>query len=133
MYLPDYMEDMDKQESGSHCYVGEGYFLVKRFGTVEANKQIEDIKRELYGFAPKDIDSNKVFAYWLSEYGVTDWDGILDEKESELKYSKANARKVFMNPSCFLSLNTLLINHASNYSNYLYDELCEDVEAVKKS
>jgi hypothetical protein len=133
MRLSDYKEDTTKQEGGSHCYIGEGFFLVRRFGTAETNKQVEDIKRELYGFAPKDIDTNLVLAHWLCEHGVAGWDGILDEEENALEYSQQNARRVLMNPECYLSLNTLLINHANSYSNYLYDEMIEDVETVKKN
>lgn len=133
MQLSSYQEDTSKQESGSHCYIGEGYFLVRRFGTDESNKQLESIKRGLYGFAPKEIDSSLVLASWLCDYGITGWGGILDEEENELEFSVMNLRRVILNPSCYLSLNTLLINHASNYTSYLFDEVVEDVENIKKS
>lgn len=132
MLLSDYKEDLSKQESGSYCYLGDGHFLVKRFGTSQSTKELEEIKRELYGFSVKETDTNKVIATWLCEYGVTGWEGVLDEDENELKYSKQNARRIFLNPSYFNGLNSLLINHANMYTNYLYDEMTEDVDNVKK-
>lgn len=133
MRLSDFKEDPAKQESGSPYYVGDGCFYVKRINTTEYTKQIEDIKKELYGFAPKGMNSNLILAYWLAEYGITGWEGVLDEEDNELRYSKVNARKVFLNPAYFLGLNSLLIQHASNYANYLHDELAEDLEEIKKS
>lgn len=133
MRLSDYKEDQAKQEGGSPFYLGDGCFYVRRFGTAKTNKQIEDIKRNEYGFAPKNIDGSLVLAIWLCEYGVTGWDGVLDEEDNELKYSKSNARKIFMNPSYFGSLNPLLINHASDYASYLHDEIEADIEEIKKS
>ena len=133
MRLSNYKEDMIKQEAGSPCYVGEGFFLVRRFGTDESNKQVENIKRDLYGFAPKDIDGDLVLAHWLCDYGVTGWDGVLDEDDEPLKYTAMNARLVFMNPAFFKSINAMLTSHASNYASYLYDEVVEDVENIKKS
>lgn len=132
MNLSNYEEDSSKQEKGSPCHIEDGSFDVKRFNTVESNMQIEDIKKREYGFAPKEIDHNKVIAIWLTEHGVTGWDGVFDD-EKEIKYSKSTARQIFLNPAYFLSLNLLLLQHASDYSNYLHDAIEEDVEAIKKS
>ena len=133
MNLADYKESQEKQEKGSPCYLGDGSFDVKRIHTPEYNKQIEEIKLELYGFAPKEIDNNLILAHWLCEHGVTGWDGVFGDEDEELDYSKPNARKVFLNPSMFLSLNALLISHSSDYANYLYDLVEKDIEAVKKN
>ena len=132
MNISTFEESAEKQESGSPCYIEDGHFNVKRFNTTQSTIEIEAIKKREYGFAPKDIDNNKVFALWLCEYGVTGWDGIGDD-EKDLEYSKSTARQIFLNPAYFLSLNLLLLQHASDYSNYLNDEAEEDVEAVKKS
>ena len=134
MNLSDYKESKVKQEKGSPCYIGDGgsYFNVKRIHTPEYNKEIEDIKIELYGFDYKDLDNNVILANWLSQYGVTGWSGI-DGENSDLRYNKPNARKIFLNPEYFLSLNALLIQHASNYNNYLHDLTEKDIEQAKKS
>lgn len=133
MNLLDYEECHDKQESGSPCYLGDGAFYVKRIHTPEYTKQIEQIRNSLYGFTSKDVDQNLIIAHWLAEYGVTGWDDIFNPDDSELKFSRSNARKVFLNPGQFMSLNTLLITHAANYANYLLDAIEEDIEQVKKS
>lgn len=136
MNLIDYRESVEKQEKGSPCYIGDGgsYFNVKRIHTPDYYLQIEEIKVELYGFAPnpKEVDNNKVIATWLVEHGVTGWSGV-EGDEGELKYSKKNARKVLLNPDYFLSLNALLIQHASDYNNFLHDEIKKDIEQAKKS
>lgn len=132
MQLLDFAENPDKQEQGSPLYLDDGFICVKRIHTVEYNKQRESIRNSIYGFSPNDIDENLITGHWLAEHGVTGWDGILDG-DKELKFSRENARAVFLNPNYKLSLNALLINHAANYANYLFDEVKEDIEAVKKS
>lgn len=132
MLLSDYAESAEKQESGSPFYLDDGCFWVKRIGTSEYHKQIEEIKSQIYGFAPKEIDNNLVTAHWLAEYGVTNWDGVIDENE-ELEFSRANARRVLLNPAYSMSLNAHLLVHASDYSKYLFDQVSEDIEAAKKS
>lgn len=133
MRLYDYCESQDKQEKGSSCYLGDAVFYVKRINTPDFHKEIEQIKKELYGFAPKEIDNNLVYANWLVEYGVTGWEGVLNTDDNILRYSHKNASKVFLNPEYYLSLNMLLINHAGDYSNYLHDEVEQDIENIKKS
>lgn len=134
MNLQDYREDLKKQVKGSPFYVmgGDSHIDVARAGTPEYFKQIEEIKLELYGFEQKDVDNNLVVAHWLCEYGITGWDGLLDGDNS-IRYSKPNARKIFLNPEYFLSLNALLINHASDFNNYLTDATEKDIEQIKKS
>lgn len=134
MLLSDFREDANKQEKGSPCYIGEGCFYVCRVGGRDYTKQIEQIKLELYGFAPKDMDENLIMAHWLVDYGVTGWDDIFDgDLDNPVEYSKQAARKIFLDPSYWKSLNIVLINHGSNYSNYLHDEVEKDVNAVKKN
>lgn len=134
MNLSDFKEDADKQTKGSPCYIGEGYFNVCRIGGSEYLKQIEEIKLNLYGFSPKNVDENEVMAHWLVEYGVTGWGGIFDGDETKpVEYNKQNARAIFLDKSYWKSLNMVLINHGSNYANYLHDEVEKDVEEVKKN
>lgn len=133
MNLSLYKEDKEKQEGGSPCYYGDSFFNVQRANTPAYQVQVEEIRNNLYGFAPKEIDSNKIIAYWLAEYGITGWDGIFDEAGVELEFSRENARKVFLNPELFLSLNLLLIQHASDYTKYLHDAVEADIEEIKKN
>ena len=133
MKLTDYKEDLSKQDKGSPCYLAESSFDVRRVGSSVYQKEIDTLKKQLYSFADKDFDPNELIAHWLCEYGVTGWYGVLNPDETPLEYSKANARKVFLNPAYFLSLNHLLIQHGTDYANYLHDEMLEDIDQVKKS
>jgi hypothetical protein len=132
MQLSDFAECPDKQEQGSPLYLDDGFICVKRIHTVEYNKQRESIRNSIYGFSPNDVDENLITGHWLAECGVTGWNGVLDG-DKELEFTRENARAVFLNPNYKLSLNALLINHAANYANYLFDEVKEDIEAAKKS
>ena len=132
MNLELFAEDPRKQEGGSPFYIDDGFICVKRIHTVEYNKQREQIKNREYGFSSREVDESLITAMWLAEFGVTDWDGVFDG-DKELKFTRANANAVFLNPNYRLSLNALLINHAANYANYLFDESKEDIEQVKKS
>ena len=134
MNLCDYKESVEKQEKGSPCYIGDGgsYFDVKRSNTAQFYSETEDIKRELYGFSSDKIDNLLILGTWLAEYGVTGWGGVSNDDE-DLRYSKVNARKIFLNPDYFLSLNPLLLQHAGDYNNYLHDEVNEDIEQAKKN
>lgn len=134
MNLSEFKEDLEKQESGSPYYLGDdGVIYVKRVGTNQYNIEIEEIKRNIYGFIQKDLNIGLVLGTWLAEHGVTDWENILDEDDNSLDFSRSNARNVFLNPSFFNSLNAQLIAHGSSYANYLFDEIIEDVEQIKKS
>lgn len=128
----NYEESVDKQEKGSPCYLSDDSFiLVRRFGTVQTTKELDDLKRRLFGFTDKH-DENLLLGHWLAEHGVTGWEGLGNGGE-ELEYSMRNALDIFTNPQYMLSLNQDLLRHATNYANYLHDKMCEDVEAVKKS
>lgn len=133
MNLSLYKEDTQKQERGSPCFLHDATFDVIRAGTPLYYSQIETIKKELYGFAPKEIDNGLVIGTWLAEHGVTGWEGLVDDNDEDLRFSRSNARKIFLNPEYFLSLNALLIDHAYKYQSYLYDEAQEDIEQIKKN
>lgn len=132
MNLELFAEDPQKQEKGSPYYIDDGFICVKRIHTVEYNKQREQIKNREYGFSSREVDENLITAMWLAEFGITGWDGVMDG-DDELEFTPANVKGVFLNPNYRLSLNALLINHAANYANYLFDEVKEDIKAVKKS
>ena len=128
----NYQEDKNKQEKGSPCHLSDDSFiLVRRFGTVQTTKELEKLKRRLFGFADKH-DEQLLLGHWLAEHGVTGWEGI-DSVGEEVEYSKSNALGIFTNPQYMLSLNQDLLRHATNYANYLHDDMCEDVENIKKS
>ncbi len=132
MNLELFAEDPKKQEGGSPFYIDDGFISVKRIHTAEYNKQRESIKNREYGFSSREVDENLITAMWLAEFGVTGWGGVNDG-DKELDFNRSNAGAVFLNPNYRLSLNALLINHAANYANYLFDEASEDIEQVKKS
>lgn len=132
MNLECFAECEEKQEKGSPCYLDDGVFYVKRIHTIEYHKQREQIKNRLYGFSSREFDENLITAHWLTDHGVTGWEGIY-QGDDELEFNQQNAAGVFLNPSYRISLNAMLINHAGNYANYLSDEIAEDIEAIKKS
>ena len=135
MLLSDYREDSNKQEQGSPCYLGDGCFYVKRVGSKQYHEEVDNIKKRIYGFSPSRVDQNEIIAHWLAEYGVTDWEGIMDGNESNkpVEYSKQNARIIFLDKAYWQSLNLMLFNHGSDYNNYIEDAASEDVNQVKKS
>jgi len=118
MNINEYREDLNKQEKGSPCYFSDsensGYIDVRRVGTPQYKKEVELIKKSIYTFNELDMDADLILANWLVEYGVTGWAGVLDE-DKELKYSKQTARKIFLNPEYFRTLNQLLIQHGQEY------------------
>jgi len=136
MNINEYKEDLVKQEKGSPCYFStnenSSYIDIRRVGTPQYKKEIEEIKKSLYAFNDQDMDTDLILANWLVEYGVTGWSGIFDE-DKELTYSKATSRKIFLNPEYFRTVNQLLINHGTEYQNYLHDAANDDIEAIKKS
>ncbi len=136
MNINEYREDLKKQEKGSPCYFSDSenssYIDVRRVGTPQYKKEIEYIKKSLYTFN-EEPNWDLVQANWLAEYGVTGWDGIYDESDSLLQYSKQAAKKIFLNPEYFKTLNELLIQHGASYQNYLHDKAVEDAEVIKKN
>ena len=137
MNLLAFKEDLELQESGTRCCpTGDesSYFLVRRLNTPSYRKEIEDIKRRIYGFSDN-INEQELLGYWLAEYGVTGWSGISKEDDSPLPYSKTEARKIFLNPAYqgSNSLNERLIRHGLDHTEYLFLDVKEDIEAAKKS
>lgn len=131
-----FREDKDKQENGSPCYVGDMTLYIKRNGTPESKKQMADIRETLYGLHPnpKELDEWRIWAHWLAEHGVVDWEIMeeTDEGEKPLEFSRRAARDVFLNDEYRHSLVPHLANFCLNYENYLFDQAQEDAEAVKK-
>jgi len=130
-----YREDVEKHLSGSPCYIAQMTFYVARIGTKESIAQFKEIKEKLYGLFPKpgEVSENEVFANWLAYHGVVNWDNVTDgESDEPQPYNKSFARQLFLNKAYWLSLNQLLINHATNFENYLNDEAYEDIETGKK-
>ena len=134
MKLSDYKESTTLQNQGAPVAIGDATFYVKRIGTPESGAFIKKLKAELFGPFHKyqDGDDNLLMAHLLTEYLVTNWDGVLTESGEPLPYSQAEARKVFLNKEYWLSLNLILINAANTFENYLYEQSDEDVEALKK-
>jgi len=133
MNLSDYRESKDKQQNGSPIYVGSAVFYVRRLGTKESQEALKNIKQALYGPFHKmqDVDNNRLYGHWLTEYGVTNWEGVNDQ-DGELTYSKDAARNIFTNPDYFLSLNDILITAALRFENYLAEETQTDGDKLEK-
>lgn len=133
MDLDNFREDPEKQNGGTPIYIGDATFFCKRWGTPESAKFIRQVKLEIMGplhkYQPGDDDL--ILAEWLAGYGVTNWSGVFSG-ESELKYSPQNARKVFLNPEYFLSLNQMIFIESQKFQNYLYEQVQEDTEEIKK-
>lgn len=114
--------------------IGDATFYVKRIGAPECSAFIKKLKAELFGPFHKyqDGDDNLLMAHLLTEYLVTNWEGVSTEQGEPLPYSQAEARKVFLNKEYWLSLNLILINAANTFENYLYEQSDEGIEALKK-
>lgn len=128
-----YREDPDKQESGSPIYVDDSTFWVKRWGTRSSFEEQRQLKNKLFGplhkFTP--YDDWVLIAHWLAEYGVTNWELVTDGGK-ELKFTRKNAREIFLDESFYRSLNEKLFTFANNYENYLFEAAQEELEDVKK-
>ena len=113
-----YKEDVEKHSSGSPCYIHDMTFHVARIGTKESTLQFKEIREKLYGLFPKpsDIDENEIFANWLADCGVKGWDNVTnDETDKPMEYSKAMCRQLFLSKQYWLSLNQILIRHATDF------------------
>lgn len=164
MKLSAFREDPKKQREGIPIFVGDAVFYCRRWGTPESQEFLKSLRKSLFGpfHQNQQGDENVLIAHWLAEYGVTGWDGVLQESAdedqqyewyeffhkakalfgkkkldkptvTELIYSPSAARNIFTNPEYFLSLNTAIFAGASNFENYLYDEASDNLEAIKKS
>lgn len=132
----EFRECAEKQEAGSPCYLKNGSTIfVKRAETPNSKKEFKEIREQIYGLFPDEklIDSDKVWAHWLSEYGVVGWEKLNDDDGNPVEFTRENARAVFLETENWLSLNRLLQYHAVNYENYLKDAAEGDLEAIKKS
>jgi hypothetical protein len=129
-----FRESKEKQLNGVAVPFGDATFYIRRWGTRESELFIADLRRELFGpFSDLPEYTPELIAYWLAEYGVAGWDGVLDEdSEGELKYSKVLARKIFTDESYWLELNAQLFKEAQNYEHFLGEIAKEDSEAIKK-
>lgn len=134
-----FREDIKKQVEGSPCYTDSSdepmTFYVARVGTKLFREQIKDITEAEYGLFPKpsDIDEEKITAHWLAYYGVLGWDNLVDgETDEPQPFSRSFAIKLFLNEQYWLSLNKVLINHASNFEHYLIEEEQNDIDGLKK-
>lgn len=130
-----YAEDIKKHSSGSPCYIAQMTFYVARIGTKESLAQFKEIKEKIYGIFPKpgEVNENEVFANWLAYYGVVGWKNVTyNESDEVMEYTKASCRQLFLTKQYWLSINQLLINHATNFENYLHDQAYEDIETGKK-
>lgn len=132
-----YREDKDKQENGSPCYIGDMTFYLRRHGTPDSKRQMMEVKERLYGLSPspKEMDEWEIWAHWLAEYGVVDWELLEEDKkgnEKPLEFSRGAARDIFLNREYRYSLVPVLANFCMNYENFLFDQAQEDAEAVKK-
>lgn len=135
MLLSLYAEDPEKQQNGTPIPVGDAVFYGRRIGTPEAMRELKELRNLLFGPLHKwtEQDENKLWAQWLAEHGIVNWENVLDTDGKILEYSKPNARAVFLNPEYFLSLNRILIADLSNFENFLYDAADEEIEALKKN
>lgn len=130
-----YAEDIKKHEKGSPCYIHDMTFYIARIGTKESTFEFKEIKEKLYGLFPKpsNIDENEIFANWLADCGVLGWEDVINDEGGEpMEYSKKTCRQLFLSKQYWLSLNQVLIRHATNFENYLHDEAYEDIETGKK-
>ncbi len=133
-----YLEDSQKQEQGAAFYpfkdhVNSDYrdsgFYVRRYGTTEAIKETKEIRDHIYGFAPKTVDHNKIFAHWLVDKGVTGWFGCDDQGE----LTRTKKVELFLDEGMYISLNDKMAIFATSYKNYLHDSVEGDIENVKKN
>lgn len=135
MSLDFYLEDYEKQSSGSPCYAMDMMFLVRRYGSKSSKMQMEEIKEKLYGPYPnpKDVDDNEIIANWLAFYGVAGWEGVRADEDGELiEYSPASAIQLILTKGYWQSLDTVLFVHANNHENYLALKAEGEAEEIKK-
>lgn len=134
MKLSEYQESQKLQKDGAPIPVGDAIFYIRRQGTKESKELIRRLQMELFGpfHALQDEDDILLRAHWLVEYGCASWQGVFNEDDTPLEYSQQSARKVFLNPEYYLSLNAILWMAAHHFENYLHEEASEDLEAIKK-
>lgn len=132
-----FKECSEKLKNGAPIYPmpdnSDLFFNVLRIGTFEQQKQMEEVKKAVYGFnPPRHVDNNLLWAHWLGNYGVTGWGYLEDENGKQLKFSRETCRKIFLDESHRNFLVPTLINGASDAYAYLSDEAIEAIEELKK-
>lgn len=135
--LKCFEEDIDKVKNGAPIYPfpdnADLYFDVRRIGSHEQQKEMEDIRKAVYGLnPPRVVDNNKLWAHWLGEYGVTGWGYLEDEKGNELKFTRATCRSIFLDESHRNFLVPTLVSGANDGFAYLTEEAIEAIEELKK-
>lgn len=139
MRLSLYQEDLKKQGEGTPVHYpstnGAITFYLRRWGTRESEVRLKEIRRSLFGPLHKHSDEDllTIYAHWLVEYGVSNWENLIDDNtKKEIPYSIETARQLFTDKSYFMSLNQKLINDALDFENYLQEDIEEVTEAIKK-
>lgn len=133
MNLTSYRESTDKQNGGVPIYIEDATFICRRWGTEASDKMVRDITIGLFGplHNRQEGDFNLIFAHWLVEYGIVNWENVTDGQDP-VPYSQFNCRRIFLNPEMFLSINKILFQDVNNFEHYLHDALNQDVEDIQK-
>ena len=128
--IPQYRESEKLKQEGTwvHAASADGWsFKIRRIGTTEWLKARKDATRHLYGLFPQtDIDEDKITAHILADEWITDW------QSPEFDFTRENARKLFLNPEYWNSLNNELVIRAVNFEHYLKELADDDDKALKK-
>ena len=138
MNIKGFTEDLELQKKGSEVQVGDAFFMLKRYGTAECSEVLHNIRQSVIGpFYQENLMTNdehlECNAHLMVEYLIVGWRNLFDTNEEEVKYSRANAGKIFVaNKGNWLSLNQFLMAHSSSYINYLYKQKDKDIESIKK-
>lgn len=135
MSLAYFRESLTKQSEGAPVHLAGITFYLRRWGTPESQEFLKTLNKKLFGpFHKAQVsDQDIIYSEWLAGYGVVGWDGCLDAETYEpLEYSLEAARGIFTNQEYYLSLNRELINAATNFESYLFEEATEDLEELKK-
>lgn len=140
MLISDFAEDQDRWRNGAPIYVktqdhGVITFYVRRYGTPESEKALKEIKQALFGpfHREQEHDAALVSAHWLAEYGVSSWENLIDHSSCKtIQYTKQAARELFLDKSYYYSLNQMLISDAINFEVYLFEQVDEVAENIKK-
>jgi hypothetical protein len=140
--LDKYRESNELQSHGTWVHVPDDdmSFKVRRVGTPEANKELTNIKRALFGIDYSEIgltEEQRLDAsmYFLASWVITDWDNVREKEtdEESIPYSKSNALTfIYKDKELWYSLNPYLLARAADYNNFLKTLVLEDTEQVKK-
>ena len=129
-----YKECKEKQEAGAPFYLDDDSVMyVARLETPKSQDQIAEIRDAIYGAFPnpKEVNAYRIWARWLGEYGVTNWEGVRGE-DGEIPFTRENCRQAFSDESLWYSLVKQLIEHSADYSRYIKDQAEEDLAELKK-